>query len=139
MRRATPPLPPQGGNPAEWQNTYARYAGFLAELARLAKRFLGLDLNHSKGSLLLPPGAPLPNDEVRSLFPEGFVFRTDGVIIAGAPVGTDAFTRSFMAKKLQVAKSKLEAIKAMGAKSARAAHRLLVSSATKYFQYITSR
>ena len=97
---------------------------------------LDLTLNHGKGSLLLPQGAPQPSRAVALLFPKGFKFRTDGVVIGGAPVGTDKFTKDFMQRKLQEGILKLNAIRLMGLKSPRAAHRLLTSCATKYFQYV---
>ena len=73
----------------------------------------GLTLNAEKGALLLPAGAPLPTAQVRKLFPAQFAFRQDGMRVAGAPIGTDAFMREFLNAKVVEACDKLAAIKVL--------------------------
>ena len=86
----------------DWQFTYTRYAEFLCELKRLSFEYAGLSLNLEKSALLLPLGA-LPCDEVRSKFPVAFDFQQAGVRIAGSPVGTDAYMRTFVDEKIKEA------------------------------------
>ena len=95
-------------------------------------------LNPSKGVLLLPVGAPLPTSETRALFPAEFEFRQDGMRIVGSPVGTNDFVQSFVKAKVIEATAKLSAIKLVGKKSPRAAHRLLTSCASKLLCFIAS-
>lgn len=102
----------------------------------LSESLAGLKLNQEKGALLLPAGAPLPTPEVRALFPPQFEFRQDGMRIAGSPVGTDSFMLSFVRAKVLEASGKLSAIKLVGRKSPRAAHRLLTSCATKLMSFL---
>lgn len=85
---------------------------------------------------VLPEGAPLPTDEVRALFPPGFDFQVKGFRIAGSPVGTAAFMKEFAEKKLAEAVEKLQAIKSLGFKNARATHRLLITSGTKLLHFL---
>jgi hypothetical protein len=88
--------------------------------------------------MLLPEGAPLPSEETRSRFPQGFDFQVRGFRVAGSPIGTDDFVREFAEQKLAEAVAKLQAIKSLGCKSARATHRLLVTCGTKLFSFLAS-
>ena len=128
--------PPETGLASDWQLLYRRYAALLADLKSLSLDCAGLVLNASKCGLLLPEGAPCPTDEVRVLFPVGFDFQVDGFRVAGSPVGTHAFMEKFVEKKLAEAVGKLQAIKSLGSKSARATHRLLVTSGTKLMNFL---
>ena len=83
--------PPLSGSYIDWQITYSRYAVFLSVLKRLSFEYADLSLNLEKSGLLLPRGAPLPSDEVRSKFPPSFDFQLAGVRIAGSPIGTDVY------------------------------------------------
>lgn len=130
--------PPDTDTPDNWQKLYVRYAAFLADLARLSKELAGLNLNVDKCGILLPPGAPPPTEETRAVFPTGFDFRVDGFRIAGSPIGTQDFMENFVQKKLAEAVSKLQAIKSLGSKCARATHRLLVTCGTKLLSFLAS-
>src|SRR5690606_35637062 len=97
-----------------------------------------LKLNEDKGGLLLPPGAPDPSPETRACFPPGFVFRRDGFRIAGAPIGTNNFMSEFVANRVTEAIDKVKAIQAVSKQSARAAHRLLTTCASKLLNFIAT-
>jgi len=129
--------PPQTNADDEWQRLYRRYGELLIDLETLSLE-CGLVLNARKCGLLLPQGAPLPADEVRGVFPAGFSFQTDGFRVAGSPIGTEDFMRRFAERKLAEAVVKLQAIKSLGSKNARATHRLLVTSGTKLMNFLAA-
>ena len=130
--------PPEGNAPQSWQNLYRRYASFLTELKELAGALTGLSLNPEKGALLLPPTAPDPTPEVKALFDPNFTFERDGLRIAGAPVGTPAFIKNFLALKVAEATAKVQAVKVLGLKDIRVAHRLLVACASKLMLFLAA-
>jgi hypothetical protein len=130
--------PPESGLDADWQRLYVRYAALLVDIKNLSRDMAGLTLNASKCGLLLPEGAPLPIPSVRDLFPPGFDFQVNGFRIAGSPVGTTAFMNDFAKKKLAEASVKLQAIKSLGSKNARATHRLLITSGSKLMHFLAS-
>ena len=72
------------------------------------------------------------------MFPVEFEFRQDGLRIVGSPVRTDAFVQSFVRAKVIESTGKLSAIKLVGKKSPRAAHRVLASCASKLLGFIGS-
>ena len=72
------------------------------------------------------------------LFPAGFDFQVNGFRIAGSPVGTVEFMKEFAEKRLAEAVGKLQAIKSLGSKNARATHRLLVTSGTKLLNFLAT-
>ena len=130
--------PPVSDSFEDWQVLYTRYAKCLSDIKDLSLLLAGLTLNAEKGALLLPAGAPLPTAHVRKLFPPQFEFRQDGMRVAGAPIGTDAFMCEFLNAKVVEACDKLAAIKVVGKKSPRAAHRLITSCATKLMSFISA-
>ena len=132
------PLVPPPSNPGGWQELYLRYGCFLRDLRDLAAKHGGLHLNMDKCGLLLPPSAPEPNSEVRAIFPALFDFRSDGFRIAGSPIGTEAFVSKFIEGKLFEGLYKLNAIKQIGNRSPRAAHRLISTCATKLFSFLAA-
>ena len=110
----------------DWQEQFTLFAKFLHRYEELARTQCSLKQNISKGAVVLPNNAPLPSEEVLALFPPGFKFhhvsahlippevpfsdRTDGLVICGAPVGSDFFIDAFMKWKTDVAISKLHTI-----------------------------
>jgi hypothetical protein len=121
-----------------WQATFRRYATFLIDLKEMASELAGLGLNVDKGGLLIPAGAPQPSDEVRALFDAGFEFQVDGFRIGGAPIGTLRFMQTYVSTRVTEAISKVRRIVALGKSSARAAHRLLISCATKLLTFMAA-
>ena len=108
-----------------WQELYILFAKFLNRYEELAWHECSLRQNTSKSAIILPTTAPFPSDEVLRLFPQGFKFhhvssrvlpdapfleRTDGIVICGAPVGSDFFIDAFMKWKTDIAITKLHAI-----------------------------
>ena len=113
-----------------WQAQYATLARFLTRNEELLLEWCSLRQNLSKSALILPTNAPPPSLEVRELFPQGFKFlhvsnvvdnsvkfplRTDGLVICGAPVGSDFYIDAFVRWKLKDAIDKLHAISLLGA------------------------
>ena len=129
--------PPADPSPDAWQTLYRLYAAFLMDLQAAASQ-LGLKLNAGKCAILLPSGSPLPDESSRALFPPGFSFSHDGIIVAGAPIGTDIFIANVVETKFYEAKAKLAAIEHMGKKCPRSAHRLLSSCVTKLMCHVSS-
>ena len=130
--------PPLSDSFDDWQATYVRYACFLKDLTHYAFTLLGLKLNLDKGALLVPAGAPMPSDVTRDRYPQGFVFETEGFRVAGSPIGNDRFMTEFVCSKVNEARTKVACIKLVGAKSPRAAHRLLICCASKLMSFLSS-
>ena len=91
-----------------------------------------------KCGLLLPECAPTPNPEVRATFPALFDFRSDGFRIAGSPIGNAAFVTKFVESKLLECLKKLDAIKQVGYRSPKAAHRLMTTCVIKLMSFLSS-
>lgn len=119
--------PPLSGSYQDWQATYARYAQFLKDLKHLSFDLVELKLNIDKSGMLIPLGAPDPSAEVRAMFPPAFDFQREGCRIAGSPIGTDSFMRTFVNEKIREAHKKIDSIKVLGLRCPRAAHRLLAA------------
>jgi len=75
---------------------------------------------------------------VRAMFPLLFDFRSDGFRIAGSPIGTSDFISKFVESKLFECIRKLEAIKQIGYRSARAAHRLMTTCVVKLMSFLSA-
>ena len=129
--------PPLSQTFDDWQQVYARYAQFLVDLKQVALEEAGLCLNIEKCGLLLPECAPMPTDAVKALFPDRFDFQTEGFRI-GAPIGTTLFMQKYVSMKVAEAIGKVNQVKLLGKESARAAHRLLISCATKLLTFLAS-
>ena len=130
-----PPTVPSAEN---WNALYRRYAYFLQDLQSISLQEAGLRLNLEKAGLLLPPTAAQPTAEVLALFGRGFAFSYDGFKIGGAPIGSGEFIQNFVSEKMAEGKEKLDQIAALGKKAPKAAHRLLISSASKLFGFLAS-
>ena len=140
-----------------WQAMYSRLAKLLLRYEELA---LGCSLrqNLSKSALVLPVNAPYPSVEVLQLFPPEFKFhhvmntvekgvrfplRTDGMVICGAPVGSDFYIDAFVRWKTSAAISKLHAISLLSISDfiptpKHVAFKLLVSSGIKLLSYVAT-
>ena len=109
-----------------WQDQYTRLAQFLMRYESLALELCSLRQNLSKSALVLPLNAPYPSAAVRDLFPPSFKFhhvsnvvaegvpfphRTDGMVICGAPVGSDFYIQDFVRWKTTAAINKIQAIR----------------------------
>lgn len=124
--------PPESDTEDAWREVFVRYASMLKDLAaELAT--IGLAFNRSKSELLLPRGARGLAHLCPELNPQ-----SEGIVVAGAPIGTDVFISDFVKTKLAEWKGKLPAILGVARKSPRAAHRLLTVSATRLPTYFAS-
>lgn len=132
------PLVPPPADPAAWQQLYLRYGCFLRDLCDLALQRAGLSLNMDKCGLLLPESAPAPSPEVRAAFPALFDFQTDGFRVAGSPIGKASFIAKFVESKIFESIRKLDAIKEVGYKSPRAAHRLMTTCVIKLTGFLSA-
>ena len=128
-------MPPPSDD-SGWQALYLRYGCFLCDLQELAKNHGSLSLNFDKCGLLLPERAPAPTPEVRASFPALFDFRSDGFRIAGSPICNTQFIKSFVDTKFIECVKKLDAIKQVGYRSPRAAHRLMTTCVVKLFGFL---
>ena len=54
---------------------------------------------------------------MRAAFPDGFEFQTEGLRVAGAPIGTDDFMADFVLQKYDEAEKKVNAIMFLGRKA----------------------
>ena len=112
-----------------WQALFRKLATFLRRYEELAWEMCSLRQNISKSSIILPASAPKPCEEVLQLFPDTFKFhhvsdkvpqgtrfkdRTDGLVICGAPVGSDFYLNAFARWKTDAAIAKIIAIRRLG-------------------------
>jgi hypothetical protein len=74
-----------------------RAARFFHEVKREAMLRCGLELNFSKCNVLVPEDQPMCPPH---LLPKGVSVTREGIRLAGAPLGTDAFCRSFVMDKI---------------------------------------
>ena len=81
----------------------------LAQLETDAKDSLNLDLNMSKCALLLPPDHSLMEEDLECF--EGMKRPADGMRVAGAPIGNDAFCAQFVGRKVDAALAKCRALR----------------------------
>ena len=142
----------------EWQAQYVRLAQFLLRYESLAWELCSLRQNLSKSALILPMNAPYPSAEVCALFPPGFKFhhvsnvvedgvsfpdRTDGMVICGAPVGSDFYIQEFVRWKTSAAITKILAIRRLSSSEIipapkHVAFKLLASSGIKLMSYVAT-
>jgi hypothetical protein len=147
---------PENDTHDEWQAQYKRLADFLLRYESLAWELCSLRQNLSKSALILPQNAPHPSAEVCDLFPQGFKFlhvsnvvaegvsfphRTDGMVICGAPVGSDFYIQDFVRWKTRAAIIKIQAIRRLGSSEIiptpkHVAFKLLASSGLKLMSYV---
>ena len=82
--------PPEIKSFENWQSLYRQLALFRNTLQTNLKEDVGLTLHLRKAGILLPSDAPDPVEDIKALFPPDY-FKRDGMVIAGAPIGTDLF------------------------------------------------
>ena len=149
---------PDTDDPDAWQAQYKRLAHFLQRYEDLAWDMCSLRQNLAKSAIILPLNAPFPSSEVLDLFPSTFKFhhvsnvvpegvlfpnRTDGMVICGAPVGSDFYIQHFVRWKTSAAIKKILAIRQFGKSDViptpkHAAFKLLASSGTKLLSYLAA-
>ena len=149
-------LKPSIDSPDAWQDLYVRLADFLNRYTELAWDMCSLRQNLSKSAIVLPLNAPQPSSEVLDLFPRGFKFhhvdnssqqgvlfpnRSDGMVICGAPVGSDFYIQDFVRWKTNAAICKVRAITQLGNSDIittpkHVAFKLLASSGSRLLSYI---
>ena len=149
---------PDTDAPDAWQAQYKRLAHFLQRYEDLAWDMCSLRQNLAKSAIILPLNAPFPSIEVLELFPPTFKFhhvsnvvpegvlfpnRTDGLVICGAPVGSDFYIQDFVRWKTTAAINKILAIRHFGNSDViptpkHAAFKLLASSGTKLLSYLAA-
>jgi hypothetical protein len=122
----------------EWPQFYTDYAKYLHDFDRLAKP-LGIKLHPDKMCLLLPEAAPAPSAMALGMFPSTLTITRKGIIIAGAPIGTDEHVCEHADKKVQTALSACCRLDALAIIDTQAAWRLLrsVSQSLGYYTRVT--
>ena len=151
-------LKPDQDNYDGWQALFIKLSSFLTRYESLALEFCSLRQNIAKGAIVLPANAPHPTQEILDLFPSTFKFhhvgnrvdpgvqfkdRTDGIIICGAPVGSDFYLDAFARWKTDAAIAKIIAIRRLSENSSiptpkHVAFKLLASCATKLLSYLAA-
>ena len=131
--------PPEIKSFENWQSLYRQLALFRNTLQTNLKEDVGLTLHLMKAGILLPSDAPDPDEDIKALFPPDY-FKRDGMVIAGAPIGTDLFIESFIENSLAEAQMKLDTIARLPnlqmPSTVQAAIQLLISSGTKLLSWI---
>jgi hypothetical protein len=104
-----PGFPAPGANTpfVTWDQAYEHVVAFRATHDALANPH-GLFRHPGKSSLLVPESAPDPPRDCP------LTIVRDGVIVAGAAIGTDAFITKHMAKKVDLAIDKVRAVDRLG-------------------------
>ena len=119
----------------DWQRVYRRAAAFVAAYDRLANP-IGIFRHPSKGVFLLPADTPWPTDAaaLEILRPSA-----SGFVIAGAPVGTDAFVREHARVQVDRLIARIDRILALvDANQQQIAMRLLSTSICVAMNYYVS-
>jgi hypothetical protein len=116
----------------DWQKFYVTYAAYLEDFDRLAAP-LGVTLHQEKMKLLLPVHAPDPDD--LSIFPDHLLITRDGLVIAGAAVGTPEFVKKIAAEKAEEVIEVASRITPLAALDPQATWRLLGSCANNKLSY----
>jgi hypothetical protein len=100
-----------------------------------AKRVAGMQLNLSKCYLLLPAdgAGPCPPPD----FPSGLKIVTEGLKIAGAPIGTDSFCRQFVADALKNLTARLHALPGIDPQTGLGLLRVSIASAPIFLAQVT--
>ena len=139
-----------------WQALFKKLAAFLERYESLAWDYCSLRQNIAKSSIVLPANAPKPTEEILQLFPDTFKFhhvsnvvdartpfkdRTDGIVICGAPVGSDFYLDAFARWKTDTAIAKIIAIRRLSESTViptpkHVAFKLLASCGTKLLSYL---
>ncbi len=114
------PTPQDTDDPDAWDQTFRRAAAFVREYETLGSLH-GAHLHPKKLRLLLPAHAPDPPPD---LFEVGVV-RRDGIVVAGTPVGTDAFIAEHANGKVATLHSKVNGIMQLAENEPQMAIRLL--------------
>jgi hypothetical protein len=102
---------PPGSESLPWTNALQNLATALGYYTDKIETDLHLKVNATKLELLLPPNAPPPTQYT---FPGGLSVTTNGLKIGGAPIGSQAFIDSFLAKKLDSFQGLLNQIAGFG-------------------------
>jgi hypothetical protein len=87
-----------------------RITSFLLLLKKESMERCGLELNFSKGFVVPGKEQAWP---VGAVLPPGTVVKTDGIRLAGAPLGTDAFCKAYVEDEVSEMVSKLHRLKGL--------------------------
>lgn len=80
----------------DWPATYTYYASYRQKLKALYKP-LGISLNDDKSAILVPADAPDPDPALEI----SHLVTRDGIVLAGAPIGTDDFVKQHVNSKIK--------------------------------------
>ena len=127
-------LPPDDPTPENWQLLYRQIAHCLSRWDSLANP-IGLFRHPKKGALLLPENAPFPdNIELVELLKPTY----GGLILAGIPIGTDAYCRQALDERIDIVRHRAQGVCALALHDKQIALRLLGRSLAHAMDYISS-
>jgi hypothetical protein len=125
--------PPRGASRQEWEDHYDYIATLFKDYDRLANP-IGLFRHKDKCKVLLPPWAPVPASLTRN---NGITLHLvwDGIILAGAPIGTDEFIHKHTKAKLCALKRKVDAMVNLAKHEAHISYQMVVHCANHAWRY----
>jgi hypothetical protein len=128
--------PPESDDPDEWERFYDHVAEYVSRYMELAKP-IGIVLVPEKQRILIPEWAPLPQNPKRA---NGITLNVvkDGLVIAGAPVGTQAFIDQHADAKLRNINKRLDAIRNLSLLDPQTAVKILEHAGTNALDYYCS-
>ena len=125
--------PPMGASLQEWEDHYDYIATLFKDYDTLANP-IGLFGHKDKCKVLVPPWAPKPASLTRH---NGITLHLvwDGVILSGAPIGTDAFTRQHTKVKLNALKRIVDAMVNLAQHEAHISYQMVLHCANHAWRY----
>jgi hypothetical protein len=117
----------------EWEAHYDYLAQLLQDYDTLANP-IGMIRHKGKCKILLPPWAPRPASLIRA---NGVELRLvwDGIILAGAPIGTEEFIKDHTNSKLVSLRRKVQAMIDLSKHEAHVSYHMIVHCANHAWRY----
>ena len=115
---------------ADYPAAYVQVIQFRKDYDRLGNPH-GLFRHPGKSKLLIPPEAPDPDPSL------GLAFCRDGVVVAGAPIGTDDYISTFTATKVISCNEKVDRITTLAYEFPQMTLRILKTSAAHLLDYLS--
>jgi len=118
-----------------WADRFNEARKLLARYDALANP-LGMHRHPAKGQLLVPPGTACHDRPDPALAHIELNFTEEGVVIAGAPIGTNVFTSAYADSKVDIAISRIDATLRLATEDPQIATQLLSTSANAALDYL---
>ena len=131
--------PQAGASTAEWSQWYKQVALYIHSFDLVANPH-GIYRNPTKDKLLihadLNPPAPPPTGPDTYGIDLASIITTDGIVLAGAPIGTDEFMNAFAHTKANLANDKTSKIAALCPDNVQVALAMISTSSSKSLDYL---